>query len=180
MCVLEESTIFKKSKENETLVSGEQVSKKCIVLDDEDFDALWEELEGLMVSPHISLLACLLALSPPPSPPFVDLDSNLYITNLSRCLFNMCFFVEVLPWLKLYCNKLFLDLVVFCAFFDGSSNDGLLWHIMHLITYTTCTQTKQSSNLEEGKKNQIELDWWNDTPKALVFGKRCTLNSTCH
>ncbi len=67
MGVLEEGTIFFKSKENETLASGKQVSKNCIVLDDEDLDALGEELEGLMVSPHISLLACLLA---PFSPTF--------------------------------------------------------------------------------------------------------------
>ncbi len=67
MGVLKESTIFKKSKENETLASGEQVSKKCIMLDDEDLDALGEELEGLMVSPHISFIACLLA---PFSPTF--------------------------------------------------------------------------------------------------------------
>jgi hypothetical protein len=65
MGVLEEGTIFKKSKENESLASGEQVSKKCILLNDEDLDALGEELEGLMVSPHISLLAWLLALFSP-------------------------------------------------------------------------------------------------------------------
>jgi hypothetical protein len=80
----------------------------------------------------------------------------------------------VVPWLRLYYNKLFLDLVVFSVFFDGSNNEELLWHIMHLIT---CTQTKQSFDLEEGKKTQIELKWH---PKALVLGKRCILNSTCH
>jgi hypothetical protein len=57
--------------------------------------------------------------------------------------------------LRSYYNKLFLDLVVFCAFFDGSNNEELLWHIMHLITCTTSTQTKQSFDLEEGKKIQI-------------------------
>lgn len=62
MGVSEEGTMFKNLKENETLTSGEQVPKKCIMLDDENLDALGEELEGLMVSPHISLLACLLAL----------------------------------------------------------------------------------------------------------------------
>jgi hypothetical protein len=68
--VLEEGTIFKKSKENEPLLVVKKFPKNCIVLDDEDLDALWEELEGLMVSPHISLLACLLA---PFSPTFTTI-----------------------------------------------------------------------------------------------------------
>jgi len=83
----------------------------------------------------------------------------------------MCFFVEVLPWLRLYCNKCFLDLVVFCAFFDGSSNEELLWHIMHLITCTTCTQTKQSFDLEKGKKTQIELNWLNGTQRHWFLAR---------
>jgi hypothetical protein len=70
MGVLKEGIIFKKSKENETFASGEQVSKKCIMLDDEDLDALGEELEGLIMSPHISLLTCLLA---PFSPTFTTI-----------------------------------------------------------------------------------------------------------
>jgi hypothetical protein len=108
MGVLEEGTNFKKSKENETLASGGQVSKKCIVLNDEDLDALGEELESLMVSPHISLLTCLLALVSPTFTIICRLGFKLVHNKFVKVFIYHVFFCGSASMVKVILQQTFL------------------------------------------------------------------------
>ncbi len=119
---------------------------------------------------------------PPPTLHSLDWDLTLYLVKLFVCPFNICFLINMIPWLHLYYTKHFWNLVVLGALQWLSlkkrtivTND-LFHHFCHLhINYkvlvmmekkcwpnNVCTRAWHSKTL-------IYATWMNTKPSMLLI-----------
>jgi hypothetical protein len=63
-------------------------------------------------------------------------DYVMYCFKSTSCASLMCFFIEVIPWVNVYCNRPFLQRVVQLALWELEL-DATWWQNMHCIIWRT-------------------------------------------
>jgi hypothetical protein len=104
----------------------------------------------------------------------------LYLLNFFVWSFCKCFFIDVLPWIGLYYNKLLHLQALLLEHEEDTLKRGVGWHKVHLIIYIMCTPS--SSLIWIGRKNsQRELLLWYSTQDIALFVNdyHNTLHVTC-
>lgn len=114
------------------------------------------------------------------TPPSLAFTSTLYLLNYLMWSSCKCFFIDVLPWIGLYCNNPLHLRMLSLKHEEDTLKKGVRWHKMHLIIYITFTSTTLLAWARR-KNAQRELLLWYSTQDIALFASdyHNTFHVTC-